>query len=409
MKPRGDYWTQLGTLAIGALMLVLLWGLWRMLANTSGEDGYPAEGVRAVDATQPSAGYPGPIASPFPSTATPLPDPGIRLGNIERLSGKAGGLPLMPADGRPHFIYPATDSNTLVGVVVTGTKPFGYLAAVDLATGKSQRIADVWSPGNPQVSGQYVVWTDQGRLYVYDQVSAKTEQLTIGDAARDLSLSGSIVVWENISQGQTLGIWGYDLTAGKDFPVVKTTATKARKPLISGQWVLYQSAGYKDGETRIGLNVMNMDTGEGLELGELPYLKYYVPRLYAIDVPWVAWSAYEWGVNPTLYLYNVDTRTFYTVAVPGCGLDELHQGNINRIVVSGVIVLFRGCYQSAGMGYDIERGKFFSVLITRAESQEAAFVDWAFARGRLVWSMTVGPRWQEQTQVYAAPIIRDRP
>jgi tricorn protease-like protein len=315
----------------------------------------------------------------------------------------------MPADGRPHFIYPATDGSTLVGVVVTGTQPFGYVAAVDLAIGRSQRIADVWSPGNPQVSGQYVVWTDQGKLYVYDRVSAKTEQLTIGEAARDLSLSGSIVVWENISQGQTLGIWGYDLATGKDFPVVKTTATtKARKPLVSGRWVVYQSAEYKDGETRIGLNTVNMDTSESFELGRLPNLTYYVPPLYAIDVSWVAWSTYEWGCS-NLHLYNLDTHISYKVAVPGCGLDEVHLGNIYHIVVSGSIVLFRGCYQSAGMGYDIERDEFVSVPITRAESQEAAFVGWAFARGQLVWSMTVGPRWQEQTQVYAAPIIRDKP
>jgi hypothetical protein len=396
-------------LAMGGLMLALLWGFWQMLANLSGAQSNPAIVVTSGAAAQPLSGYPGPTASAFPPTPTLLPDPGIRLGIIERLSDKSADLSFAPS-GSPRFIYPATDSHALVGVVVTGIEPFGYVAAVDLATGKSQRIADVWSPGDPQVSSQYVVWTDKGRLYVYDQVSAKIEQLMIGDAARDLSLSDSIVVWENISQGQTLGIWGYDLATGKDFPVVKATEkAKAYKPLISGQWVLYQSASYKDGETRIGLNVANLDTDEGLELGQLPYLRYYVPPLYAIDAPWVAWSAYEWGVNPGLHLYNLDTHLSYAVAVPGCGLDELHQGNIYHVVISGTIVLFRGCYQSDGMGYDIEGGKFFSAPITQAEAQEAAFVDWAFAKGQLVWSLTVGPRWEEQTRVYAAPIIRDDP
>jgi hypothetical protein len=62
-----------GALAMGGLMLALLWGFWRTFANLSGAQSYPAAVVTTGAAAQPLSGYPGPTVQPS-TTPTLEPD-----------------------------------------------------------------------------------------------------------------------------------------------------------------------------------------------------------------------------------------------------------------------------------------------------------------------------------------------
>ncbi len=178
------------------------------------------------------------------------------------------------------------------------------------------------------------------------------------------------------------------------------------EPLISGRWVIYKDLANKDDMT-VGLYAYNLDNQERIEIGRVERpTPQYLRSLYAVDAPWVVWSEGYASDKPELHLFNLDTRQTFTVAVSACSLDD-STGRPERPAISGEYVLFRGCPQA--LGYDIGSGEFFSVPISQVPAEPAAFVDWAFADGKLVWVAVLDPRGQGQTEVWTAPIELDSP
>lgn len=272
-----------------------------------------------------------------------------------------------------------------------------------LISGESQRISDVTGLASPQVSENYIVWIEKSQLHYYDRATGKEGLISLGVAANNPSISGSIVVWEHLQNNAQAGfqIWGYDLSTGKDFPVV--TETHKAEPKISGRWIVYRNLSDQDDVT-VGLHATNLDTNEVFLLGRVQRSSYgaKAPPLYAIDVPWVVWSEGKSGDKAALHLFNLDTRNSDVVSIPSCALGDTLLGHPENPIISGSMVVFTGCFQP--LGYDIRSGSFFSVPIARAEKQPASFIGWAFANNRLVWSQLVGERGKRQTKLYTALI-----
>lgn len=394
------------TLFVMGLVLALVAAFWWVLMLQAGSQPQPG-----TSTAQPPTGYPGPEITAVPSqaplepapfpTTTPLPSVGFDLSSARLLSDK----PELSFDTArsPRFIRPSTDGKTLVGEVITRvSNPFSaFVVSIDLASGATQRLADVSDVAYPRVSDQYIVWIEKFKLHFLDRSSGEQGMLEIGESARNPSLSGSIVVWEYTEHLQTSGergIWSYDLSSGRNLPVALGATSD---PEISGRWVMYKNRDDYDDST-VGLYVYNLDSGESFPIGRVQRpTQFYMPPMYAIDVPWVVWSQGDASEKAELHLYNLDSRQAVTVPVPSCILSE-NAGRPEQPLISGTTVLFQGCFQA--MGYNIESGGFFSVPINRVHSQPAAFVNWAFAAGQLTWVSVLDPRGQGQTEVWTAPI-----
>jgi hypothetical protein len=303
----------------------------------------------------------------------------------------AKSKPLAEASRGWRFIRPATDGKTLVGMFLAPAPTLGgYVAAIDLATGAEQKIADVSDITYPQVSEEYIVWTDNYALNFYDRASGKSGTVNVKGKARNPSLSGITVVWENLPDpSSSVEIWGYDLQSGRDFPVV--TDTVAVNPVISGRWVVYMGN---------GLNAINLDTREKIALGSLDPPNRYLYSLYALDAPWAVWVFGAGDDKPTLHLYNLETRKGITVVLPCSGNSQMYHAE--QPVISTPIVIFMGCGQD--LGYDFETGSYFSVPIERLQTQAGGFLGWTFAKGQLVWA-AIGGRYSEgPAQIYAVSV-----
>ena len=346
-----------------------------------------------------------PPGTPRP-TPTRLPDRGVRAEVAQEVTTQANTSSLLGE--RFRFFGPATDGKTVVGTIRQDNKD--VVVAVDLASGKAQILSDKQDQINePRVSGRYVVWTAAYQLYVYDLEEAQLKQLSFGATIRQARISGHIAVfWEQISgsQGTRAEIHGYDLLAGKDFLI--NAQPQARAPEISSDWIVYK-AGVEQ-PSYAGLWAVNIKTQEDIHLGRVfidTLDSPYVP-LYAIDAPWVAWSRGGQSPSPALYLYNLDTRTAYTVTIPSWGesLSEPSPITINPIylTMSNRVVIFSGYYQD--LGYDIERQVFFSLPTNAPYGFDK--LGWSITGDQLVWVLSSGPYGQEESHLYTAKIIRDK-
>lgn len=403
MKRLLKIWLQhLLTLGAGVLAVTLVWAFWRMSTNL-----VPVDVSRAADEM---AGYPGPnpaLAPPLQPTLVPLPtllpENALQSRSLIELTGRADFV--LPPSASPRFIRPATDGTTLVGIVVESTDAgfVGHLQTVKLHSSMTQRIVDLDDVTYPQISEQYIVWTDKTGLNFLDRNTDKIGQVQIGELARNPSLSGSLVVWEYVeylSKPGKRGLWVYDLAAGSGFLAVTGAVSR---PLISSPWIVYENWDKADAES-VGLYVTNLDTLETFEIGRRRWSPgEHVPAsLYAIASPWVVWSTNS-EAEPQLHLYNLLTRTKSIVQIPSCSLSKTITGKPEHLALSGDTVLFRGCFQS--MAYSISSGRFFSLPIDdRATDAPAAFVGWAFAKDQLVWILVSAERERSQTRVYSAMV-----
>jgi hypothetical protein len=405
MKTLSGLLSRTGAWLIFITLLLAVTGFWIVLAS---QPSHPTGSAIAPAARATSvSGYPGPETAtpPQPPRRTPtrLPASKIHLGPIENLKNKSSELDFQPAE-TPRFIAPATNGEVLVGVEVYGPqKLFGRVVTIDLDSGKVTPVAEVMDVAAPQISDTHIVWADQGRLQVYDRVTRKLSTLAVTGLARDFSLWGSTLVWENIEQGQTTGIMGWDLSTSKTWEVVKSTAEfKAYRPQVSGEWVIYERWGLEDGEPIKELSVIPLTGGEGIVLDRLPNMMGHTPPLYALGAPWAVWA--DWGEKPGLKLYNFETGEKQTVTPPDCRQDGF-TGQPSHFLVSETMILFQGCYQS--LGYSLTDGEFFSVPLNEG-AESSGLVGWAFAHDQLVWAhMQSGPG-ARQTSLYSARLIRDK-
>lgn len=389
-----------------AVLLLAVSGFWFVLANQT-DSPIRSALAPAAKATH-ASGYPGPVETAAPTqpprpTPTRLPGRKIQLGPIENLRSTSPELDFQPAEA-PRFVTPATDGKVVVGVEVKGPpKPFGDVVLIDLDSGRVTKLAEVMDVVVPHISDTYLVWSDQGRPHVYDRAADKLNTLAITGLARDISLSGSVLVWENLEQGQTTGLIGHDLATGKTWEIVRATREfKAYFPQVSGKWVIYERWGYQDGETIKELSVVPVTGGEGLVLDRLPDVMGHTPPRYAIGAPWIVWA--EWGRTPRLRLYNVETGEKRTATPPDCRQDDF-PGQPSHFLVSEAIVLFQGCYQ--GLGYSLADGEFFSVPLHEG-AEASGLLGWAFARDRLVWVHMPDGSGPRQTNIYSAKVTQTK-
>ncbi len=345
-----------------------------------------------------------PPITPHP-TPTFLPDRGVRMGEARELMIMPdASFPLLSL---PRLIYASTDGKTLVGVI-RPDKDTRAVVAIDIASGELRVLYEAqFSFREPRVSGKYVVWSRLHQLYFYD-----LEQQQLGELASGLVLnirvSGDFAVWEQ----DAVDIWGYDFNSKESFPVAARPDVLEALPEFSGEWVVYYSP-TRHSDPPV-LRASNIQTQEDILLGEFP--RYYSDdpyrsSLYVIDAPWVVWSA-----KAELRLYNLDTRTPYTVTVEPCISSVTALGNSPRrlrpekLALSGDVLVF-SCAQR--MGYDIERDVFFSLPLYTPEiwqmvtQGQMSFTGWTFSNDQLVWVLTEdvsGP--QERSYIYTARIER---
>jgi hypothetical protein len=346
-----------------------------------------------------------PPGTPNP-TPTPLPDRGVRAEVAQPFALQADSVPAFAAASRLRFYAPATDGKTLVGFARKDEQDNLSVVAVDLASGKMRQLAEMQEqPYEPRVSGRYVVWTTLHELYFYDLETGQSGQLDSGLATRHARISGNVVTWGR----NAYAILGYNFDNGKSFTVPMQSNVFGAQIEFSGQWVVYQAL--VSGPSYAELRAVNIRTQEDIYLGEIfigTQDSPYVPPLYAIDAPWVAWSRGGQSPSPALYLYNLDTRTAYTVTIPSWGesLSEPSPITINPmyLTMSNRVVIFSGYYQD--MGYDIERQVFFSLPTNAPYGFDK--LGWSIAGDQLVWVLSSGPYGQEESQLYTAKIIRDK-
>ncbi len=382
-------------------------GIWSVSPPAETPIPTPARPVYARPTSQPGTPWP---------TLTLLPDPGVRMGAPVEVSLP----PALQATGeqRVRLLFPDFDGHTLVVVAKVGES--SAVVALDIETGQAQVLSKedhallsqdahvIWLHDS-RVSERYVAWVasrhdgSQNVLYAHD---LHTRQAThILDGTYDVDISGTTVVWSQ--SGDAWDVWGYDLERQEHFPIAAGPGDQF-KPLVSKRWAIFMEAlpGTMSDGSEMPIRAVNLDTGENIYIGTVNWTaRQYTPSLYAIDVPWVAWST-----EAQLHLYNLDTRETFTAepcistkviqAVEG---DFVHTTNRRPeyLALSENTLIFV-CEQR--MGYDIERGVFFSLPVRTPATAGGTVGGWAISGNRLVWVLS--PESEEQDRIYTAEIER---
>lgn len=344
--------------------------------------------------------------SPLP-IPTPLPEYGVRVTGVREREFRIRAESGAQSSQQTRLINPMTEGGEiLVGVVRKGADIWAVVV-LNFPSGDEQILFEGRDiPYDPQVSGKHVVWTTLQELYVYDIEQHTLEELPeVGAAPRRARISGNIVVWEYLPSllSADSDIWGYDLSNRERFPVVSRPGVQSG-PLISERWVLYlDSTDTQAADWDEGLYAIHLDTGETTRLGQVyGRWPHEVSQFYALDVPWVAWSTGHWSDKPEVYLYNLETRQAMTVTVTPCGASPAQPRRIENLAISGKVVIFT-CGQP--MGYDIERGEFFSIPVYAmmpADGKWWGLEGWSIAGDQIVWVLSS----DQESRVYTAQIER---
>jgi len=352
-----------------------------------------------------------PRPTPLPisplSIPTPLPEYGVRVTGVREREFRIRAESGAQSSQRTRLINPMTEGGEiLVGVVRKGADIWA-VAVLDFPSGDERILFEGRDiPYDPQASGEHVVWTTLKELYVYDIEQRTVEELPeVGAAPRRARISGNIVVWEYLPSllSADSDIWGCDLSNKERFPIVSRPGVQSG-PLISERWVLYlDSTDAQAADWNEGLYAIHLDTGETIRLGQVyGRWPHEVSQFYALDVPWVAWSTGDWSDKPELYLYNLETHQAVTVTVTACGASAAQPRRVENLAISENIVIFT-CGQP--MGYDIERGVFFSIpvyTLMPADGKWWGLEGWSIAGDRIVWVLSS----EQESRIYTAQIER---
>ena len=338
-----------------------------------------------------------PTSTPRP-TPTLLPDMGVRIGAVNELTVQKVGDASLQFEDFPRIVYLDTDGKTLVGIITLEGKLTNQLIAIDLFSGNAHIVEEEGFPYEPQVYGNHVVWTTLDRVHLYNLSNRQLEQLDSG-IARYAQISEQVVVWE---QG-AVDIWGYDLSTGQKFSVATNPEVIEERPEFSADWVVYRVRGL---HSCAELRATNIRTHEDIRLGEVLPESPDAPDVfnqYVVDAPWVVWTS-----EAELHLYNLDTRTPYTITVEPCIVPTTEPGREPRhlrlrdLAMSKNTVIFV-CNQR--IGYDIERKVFFSLNVRESEITKGNFTEWAISDDLLVWVLTEDAfGTQERSHIYTAQI-----
>ncbi len=344
--------------------------------------------------------------SPLP-TPTPLPEYGVRVTGLREREFSIRSESGMQPSQQMRLFTPMIEGEILVGVVRKDADIWAVVA-LDLPSSEERILFEGRDiPYVPQISGEHVIWTTSQKLYVYSTEQQTVEELPeVGEAPRHARISGDIVAWEYLPNllSADSDIWGYDLMAKRSFPIVLRPGVQSG-PLVSDRWVLYldstdtQAVGWDE-----GLYAVHLDTGEVIRLGQVyGRWPHEVSQFYALDIPWAVWSTGHWSDQPELYLYNLETCQGVTVTVTPCGASTTQPRRVENLAISGNVVIFT-CGQP--MGYDIERGEFFSIPVYAAMPADGGewwgFGGWSISGDKIMWVLSS----ERESRVYTAQIER---
>jgi beta propeller repeat protein len=111
----------------------------------------------------------------------------------------------------------------------------------NLATGEQRRLDA--SPGaQPQLSGDLLCYEFGGRIHVDNLATGRDLVVSpAGASASACDISGRVVVWQDVRNGQDADIYAYDLDAGTEARLT-TTSTDQTLPRIDNGLVVWQDA-----------------------------------------------------------------------------------------------------------------------------------------------------------------------
>jgi beta propeller repeat protein len=217
------------------------------------------------------------------------------------------------------------------------------------------------------------------------------------------SISGDMVVWQDWRNQATSGldIYGYDLTTGKEFPVVVKPGPDSA-PRISGQWVVYLEP-TTQGKDLADLHAHSLKTGEDFPIGIIPAPNNASNGTYhAIDGDKVAWMKVTdatWGqYSSELHLYDLTSRTDRKLTDP---LPERLALDVSLSAQSEIVV-----FNSPGGRWTVlDWHPSTPVVIPVTVPQKSVSYSLLVSGDYLVWRIGLN-REGTDVNIYAVPITR---
>jgi hypothetical protein len=328
----------------------------------------------AIVGYRPFARQASPPSSPSPATgltatlglqpATPLPDPGIRLGPPREVQLGAGIYVTQPIWSLD------LDANTLVAAAsVPGGRT---IVEIELWSGQVRHLLPPREPASAfepyirdvRISGRYVAWvqyTDaQGvgsQLHVLNRstgLEITPEEARQAARIGEMDLKADLLVWQQANPGVNT-LYGADLWTGHVF-----TPAQGLEPsfvqLCSREWFIYLD-NIPGGRyaSAADLRARNLDTAEDILVGQVVHpATAGAGRQHGCDgdhVVWVSPGPGETEPTPTMEhrYFNLATRSGRVLAMPPA------RGGFPEIRVSGDLVIGQS-------GYSLRRDVAFRVL-----------------------------------------------
>jgi beta propeller repeat protein len=202
------------------------------------------------------------------------------------------------------------------------------VAGYDLRCGQyvSIDLDNIYKPGNPQIDGSTLVWTEGFDLNGYD-LQTRTKIVACADmvsregrsmsnvgrvSSADTSnvipdIEGGIVVWKGLRG--TDGIEGYDLKTQRRFSIPATPSSNS-PPKVSGRYVVWKETERIQGKRRDS-SILAYD----LESGERTTVCAGVDHSYDIDINGdiVVWSDIGDNGSSDIFGYNLTTHQQFPI------------------------------------------------------------------------------------------------
>lgn len=187
------------------------------------------------------------------------------------------------------------------------------VAGVNSTTGQKLIFPDV-TVANPHIEGTIVVWAGPidiasrtNSIEYFDLMNQTSRVLTTSFGVNWPRVSGNISVWED-RRNEDFDVWGYDLSANQEFPIVKTRGDQER-PDISGTVVVWQ-----DNRNGVAINDYDIYGYDLLDQREFVISarggNEMEPKVSHDIVVWTDYVVSKIDV----YGFNLKTQTLFTVA-----------------------------------------------------------------------------------------------
>jgi beta propeller repeat protein len=141
-----------------------------------------------------------------PEDAALAPSVSLSAGSVVQLTSTSGTNPAISGN---NLVYIRNDNQ-------------GNVYLRDISTGNETPIAvGPWQKSSPDISGNYVVWTDYRSgnydVYLYNISTQRTTQLTNHPSHQYAAqIDGNRIVWKDNRDGSDMELYLYDLTTGDE-------------------------------------------------------------------------------------------------------------------------------------------------------------------------------------------------